>query len=153
MNMNVNFTGLNNSQFTAAGGQTTTGNIKMDAYRFYTELSDDDKGNHLNDFFASIKKSKIPDNKYVNKYFPEDVVLFDIAKLSIGDEMNCNKTIWTFVLNGEALKLNNDNVLPIFSFLAKAVRKAGNEATTSYDKQIAKEMDKNLEKAILNYLG
>ena len=50
-------------------------------------------------------------------------------------------------------KLDNDGVLPMFSFLAKTIKKAGEQAENPQEKKVAELMNKNIENAVIDYLG
>lgn len=153
MNTNISFRGLNDNYFAVAAGSSPNDVVKMSAFRFCTTLSDDEKGKDLDAFYTAMNKSNLDGDKFIGKYFPDDVVTLDMSKVRIGKGENELNPIRTFILNGQALRLDNDGVLPMFSFLAKTIKKAGEQAENPQEKKVAELMNKNIENAVIDYLG
>lgn len=149
--MEINFKGLNNTTISSVKGRSSSGLVKMKAYRLVTNLSNDAKGKHFDNFYDALDKSG-NDNawKYVPKDFPEELLFFDVSKVSFDNGM---KPQVTFMLNGQHLPLDNDRILPIFSFLAKAITFIKNNSKNQELADNAQKMNNIVQQAVVDYIG
>ena len=149
---NINFKGLQNVAITTVNGSSRSGMLKMKAYRLSANLTNDDLGSHFKDFYQALDKTGPRTAwKYFPRFNPEDTMIFDLAKIAVDDYTI--KPHVTFMLNGEHLPLDNDNILPMFSFLGKALKFIENNATQSETKIAAKDMNSIMHKEVMNYIG
>lgn len=149
--MEINFKGLNNTTIAAIKGGSSSGLIKMKAYRLVTNLSNDKEGEHFSNFYKALDKTG-KDNawKYVPKDFPEEQLIFDVSKISFDNDMEPQVT---FMLNGQVLPLDNDRILPIFSFLAKAITFIKNNSKNPELIVNAQKMNNVIQDAVVDYIG
>ena len=149
--MEINFKGLNNTTISSIKGGSSSGLIKMKAYRLVTNLSNDAKGEHFDNFYKALDKTG-NDNawKYVPKDFPGEQLIFDVSKVTFDNDMEPQVT---FMLNGQHLPLDNDRILPVFSFLAKAITFIKNNSKNPETILNAQKMNDVIQEAVIDYIG
>ena len=124
----------------------------QDIANMFDELSGRGLDTALADFYKALDKTGPRTAwKYFPRFNPEDTMIFDLAKVAVDDYTI--KPQVTFMLNGEHLPLDNDNILPMFSFLGKALKFIENHATQSDTKKAAKDMNSIMHKEVMNYIG
>lgn len=150
--MDINFRGLHNTAIAKVEGKSSSGLIKMNAYRLATQLTNDSNGMHLDNFYKSLDKTGLASVwKYIPTTFRDDLLIFDVSKFELDDrdiQPNTN-----FMLNGQDLPLDNDKILPIFSFLAKAISFVKNNSHNEEQIRYAQEMNDIVQKAVVDYIG
>ncbi len=150
--MDISFKGLQNTSISTIKGQSSTGLIKMRAFRLVTDLTNDTRGEHFNDFYKALDKAGDEYAwKYVPKDFPCEKLIFDVSKTRLDNTDFQPDAL--FMLNGEALSLNNDKVLPIFSFLAKAITFISKETKNPELANNAQKMNNIIQEAVIDYIG
>ena len=152
--MNVSFKGINNikiakKEYFSTGfykkQNNTIGHGKKDytELRISAKLTDDDKGNHLSDYF---KKTPI---KYINQNEPDKIELH-IKRFDVPEE-NISKS--AFRLNNKDLILDNDKKLPIMTFLARFTREGRKNPELSTNQKIyLKLANDSISKETLEYI-
>ena len=84
--MDISFKGFQNTAITKVAGQSSSGLIKMKAYRFATYLTNDANGKHFDDFYKALDKTEQASAwKYVPKGFQENQLIFDVSKFELDD--------------------------------------------------------------------
>ena len=74
--MDISFKGFQNTAITKVAGQSSSGLIKMKAYRFATYLTNDANGKHFDDFYKALDKTEQASAwKYVPKGFQENQLI------------------------------------------------------------------------------
>lgn len=150
--MDISFKGLQNTAITKIEGQSSSGLIKMNAYRFATYLTNDFNGAHFDNFYKALDKTEMPSAwKYAPKGFQENQLIFDVSKFELDDRDIQPKA--NFMLNGQDLPLDNDKILPVFSFLAKALRFVKNNSYNQEQAKYAQEIGDIVQKAVVDYIG
>lgn len=151
-NMDISFKGIKNPTLLAIKGQSSSGLIKMKAYRFAATLTNDAKGKHFDDFYKALDKLDGEGAwKYLPLNSPPEQVIFDVSKFRF-DNTDIQPEA-TFMLNGRNLPLDNDKVLPIFSFLAKTISTVQNSLKNTDVSNNAHKINEIIEEAVINYLG
>ena len=151
-NMDISFKGFQNTAITKVAGQSSSGLIKMKAYRFATYLTNDANGKHFDDFYKALDKTEQASVwKYVPKGFQENQLIFDVSKFELDDRDIQPKT--NFMLNGQDLPLDNDKILPVFSFLAKAIKFVTSNSYNQEQVKYAQEIGDIVQESVVDYIG
>lgn len=136
--MSINFTGFNNikigkKQYEQFGaycnhyGETTHGKKNYTELKFHTQLTNDNKGNDLQDFLNRAPK------KFINEQKPDKLDLH-IKRFDIADaDTPTNQTM--FNVNGKDLILDSDKKLPLMTFLARFTRESAKNPELSENQQ------------------
>ena len=154
--MSINFTGFNNikigkkqyEQFGAYcnhNGEILRGKKKYTELKFNTQLTNDQKGNDLDDFLNRTPK------KFINEQNPDKLDLrikrFDIADADIPT----NQTM--FNVNGKDLILDSDKKLPLMTFLARFTRESAKNLELSENQQkCMKFANQSISNEAMNYI-
>ena len=77
-------------------------------------------------------------------------MIFDVSKISFDHDLEPQVT---FMLNGQFLPLDNDRILPIFSFLAKAITFIKNNSKNPELIVNAQRINKVIQDAVVDYIG
>lgn len=151
--MDISFKGLQNTTIAITKGKSSSGNIKMQAYRLVTNLTNDDKGAHFDNFYKQLDKlGKKEAWQFIPKDYPEDQIIFDISKFEFNNKEFMPPQI-NFMLNNQNLELDNDRVLGLFSFLAKSISFIKNGTNNPDYKKVADKMNNIIEEAVVDYIG
>lgn len=150
--MDISFKGLQNTAIAKIEGQSSSGLIRINAYRFATSLTNDSMGTHFDDFYKALDKTEQASAwKYALKGNQENKLFFDVSKIELEDRDIQPKA--NFMLNGHELPLDNDKILSVFSFLAKAIRFVKNNSYNQEQAKYAQEMGDIVQKAVVDYIG
>lgn len=154
--MSINFTGFKNikigkkeyEQFGAYCnnyGEIAHGKKKYTELKFNTLLTNDNKGNDLQDFLNRAPK------KFINEQNPDKLELH-IKRFDITDsDIATNQTM--FNVNGKDLILDSDKKLPLMTFLARFTRESAKNPELSENQQkYMKFANKSIQNEAINYI-
>ena len=154
--MSINFTGFNNikigkKQYEQFGsycnhnGEILHGKKKYTELKFNTQLTNDQKGNDLDDFLNRTPK------KFINEQNPDKLDL-RIKRFDIEDsDIDINQTM--FNVNGKDLILDSDKKLPLMTFLARFTRESAKNPELSENQQkCMKFANQSISNEAMNYI-
>ena len=154
--MSINFTGFNNikigkKQYEQFGsycnhnGEILRGKKKYTELKFNTQLTNDQKGNDLDDFLKRTPK------KFINEQNPDKLDL-RIKRFDIEDsDIDINQTM--FNVNGKDLILDSDKKLPLMTFLARFTRESAKNPELSENQQkCMKVANQSISNEAMNYI-
>ena len=154
--MSINFTGFNNikigkKQYEQFGlycnhnGEILHGKKKYTELKFNTQLTNDPKGNDLEDFLNRTPK------KFINEQNPDKLDL-RIKRFDIEDsDIDINQTMLS--VNGKELVLDSDKKLPLMTFLARFTRESAKNPELSENQQkCMKFANQSISNEAMNYI-
>lgn len=152
--MSINFTGFQNikigkkqyEQFGAyvtSNGKIEHGKKCYSELKFNTKLTNDSKGNDLNDFLDRVPKM------FINKENP-DALELRVKKFNVNDTKTSQSM---FNLNGKDIILDSDKKLPLMTFLARFTRESAKNPELSENQQKCMKMaNKSIHNETMNYI-
>lgn len=163
LNMEVSFTGIHNlhigkKTYSKFGSYVDSTGIIKRGNKDYTEvlikcdLSDDAQGNHLSEFHETLSKCRPCYHvNCINHQKPNQFTLlmkhFGV-KDDVADVLNSN-----FKINDYDIMLDEREILPLFSFMAKITRQIANEKGLSdIQKLYAKFVNYGIHNEAVNYI-
>lgn len=163
LNMEVSFTGIHNlhigkKTYSKFGSYVDSTGIIKRGNKNYTEvlikcdLSDDAQGNHLSEFHETLSKCRPCYHvNCINHQKPNQFTLlmkhFGV-KDDVVDVLNSN-----FKINDYDIMLDEREILPLFSFMAKITRQIANEKGLSdIQKLYAKFVNYGIHNEAVNYI-
>ncbi len=163
LNMEVSFTGIHNlhigkKTYSKFGSYVDSTGIIKRGNKDYTEvlikcdLSDDAQGNHLSEFHETLSKCRPCYHvNCINHQKPNQFTLlmkhFGV-KDDVADVLNSN-----FKINDYDIMLDEREILPLFSFMAKITRQiALAKGPSDAQKQYAKFVNHGIHNEAMNYI-
>lgn len=160
--MNVNFTGINNVRignrpaykeactYIDAQSKLKTVNKIYTDIKFRVDLCDDKTGNDFSDFINRIKQAKEMYFKHcVDKRKP-NTIEFQMIRYDIENDKTNNSI---FKLNNYELILDDDSILPLYSFFARLTRQgAKNKNLNKKHQSFMELMNKSIQKETVEYI-
>jgi hypothetical protein len=114
----------------AENGQIKTGVKTYSKVKIECDLTDDEDGNDLTNFYQALSNSNsIYMDKCIDPENPNHIVL-DMTRSDVVDTNVYNSQ---FRLNGEKIILHNRKDLAMYTYMAHLTRKISNLPTVSYD--------------------
>lgn len=161
--MEVSFTGINNlyvgkkayskiGSFISPTGGIKQGNIENFDVMIKCDVTDDENGKHLSDFYSAVKKC----NQQVQQYFinskkPNHIELLT-QKIHINDEP-APVSFSVLKLNGGEAVIENRDILGLYTYLAKLTRDIVSMDTTSRaQKQCVKSVNESIHNEAIDYI-
>jgi len=147
----ISFQGINNVMISGLNGRSSSGVTNLAAYRVCGTLANDKNGAHFNEFYKALAKSGERNAiRYTPKDYRPEEFIFDISRLEYkGFDI---KPQIDFMLNLKDLPLNNDKILPVFSFISKAMSHIEKMAEDSKLKNAAKKINDIIFEAVNDYM-
>lgn len=152
--MNISFTGINNiriakKEYSKIGLYQNLSLSLKEGKKNYTEikisasLTNDEQGNDLTDYIKRLPY------RYINSQVPANVDFF-VKRFDVPVEHVSQSH---FKLNDKDLILDNDNKLPIMTFLARLTRECGNDPRYSSNQQkYLKLANDSIQTEAVNYI-
>lgn len=147
--MNISFTGLENVVAYRTKDKSSEF-LNTTIYTISGSLTNDGKGYDKDKFYSALKKSGSDYEWRCNPRDLEDAFLFQVSEINFPDK-NVPPLVY-FGLNGARVNLNNDRVLPIFSFIGQTLSKMKEQVTDKYMLENIKKFQKLLTDEMMKYM-
>jgi len=160
---NISFTGIQNlyvgkrnyskyGSYLSLDGNVKQGNKDFTEVLIKCKLTDDKYGNHLSEFNEVLSKSRPCYHvNCINKKAPDEIKLL-MKHFNVQDDpIDVNNS--EFFINDYQIMLDEKQVLPLFSFMAKITRLITNaKGPTENQKQYAKFVNNAVHNEAMNYI-
>ncbi|MFR1672268.1 MAG: hypothetical protein ACLSWI_04910 [Candidatus Gastranaerophilaceae bacterium] len=145
---NVSFTGLNNFRIgkRPIAREYSTNYTEV---KFLVDLNDDKFGNHFSDFISRLRQAREMYYKHcIDKRNPNSI---EFKMISATDNKNIKHSI--FKLNNFELILDEDSILPIYTFFARLTKASQNSKNLNEtQKNNMKLINKSIMKEVSEYI-